>query len=76
MTIYFANQYAQTMAEIIGIGGFQDYLFWAYDGLGLSPDEFLSPTEVNRINSDWNSIKEDVMGTLNEDGTRTGGYQC
>ena len=57
---FFTEEYAKAMHEMTGIGKWEDYLFWAYEGLGISPSSFMTIEELTQVNSNWNKISEQV----------------
>ncbi len=48
------------MHEMTGIGKWEDYLFWAYEGSGISPSSFMTNEELTKVNSNWNNISEQI----------------
>ncbi|MDF1699463.1 MAG: hypothetical protein P1U56_26660 [Saprospiraceae bacterium] len=65
MADYYAEEYAKAMHQMVGVGNWEDYLFWAYDGLGIDPPLLIGKKEWEIHQANWNSIKSDVNSSLN-----------
>jgi len=68
MARFYADQYASAMHAMTissdnpnGIGNPDDYLFWAYDGLGIPEgDPLLPQTQWDNISDNWNNISNET----------------
>jgi len=60
MAEYYTKEYAIALYQMTGIGKWEDYLYWTYDGLGADPTFFLEEEEWQAIQSDWSAIEDQV----------------
>ncbi len=65
MAEYYAEEYAKAMYEMVGEGKWEDYLYWAYDGLGIDPPLLIGIKDWNIHQANWNSIESIVESSLN-----------
>lgn len=61
MAQFYTDEYANAMWEMSGqVGEPKDYLYWAYDGLGIDPEVLLGTKDWNFIQNDWTEIENNV----------------
>ena len=63
MAEFYADEYAQAMWEMAGKPDgteASDFLFWAYEGLGIDPNLLLEPADWLQMQNDWIDVKEKV----------------
>ena len=64
MARFYAEEYAKTMANYFNHERWEDFLFWAYDGLAIPIDDPVLPSSKwETISNDWNNIKDEINAT-------------
>ena len=65
MAEYYTKEYAKAMYNMVGEGKWEDYLYWAYRGLGVEPHELIGTDNWQTHQDNWDAIKAAANSNLN-----------